>query len=110
MREAKLEHDAIFSYSAGISACQKGKQWEGVLALFSEMCEANVSPDVISYNAGVSAFEKGSQWQQALSLLSEMREAKLEPDSATTLGSVRARRARSGTRLCGYSVRRGKER
>ncbi|CAK0893392.1 unnamed protein product [Prorocentrum cordatum] len=87
MREAKLEPDVI-SYSAGISACEKGDEME---------------PDVISYSAGISACEKGEQWQRwsptssatalgsararrassgsrALALLSEMREAKLEPD------------------------------
>ncbi|CAK0882278.1 unnamed protein product, partial [Prorocentrum cordatum] len=66
------------SYSAGISACEKGKQWERALALLSEMREAKLEPNVISYSAGISTCEKGEQWQRALALLSEMREAKLE--------------------------------
>ncbi|CAK0875286.1 unnamed protein product [Prorocentrum cordatum] len=68
------------SYNAGISACEKGEQWQRALALLSEMREAKLDPDVISYNVGISACEKGQQWQRALALLSEMLEAKLEPD------------------------------
>ncbi|CAK0808009.1 unnamed protein product [Prorocentrum cordatum] len=79
MREAKLEPDVI-SQSAGISACEKGGQWQRALALLSEMWEAKLEPNVISYNAGISACEKGEQWQRALALLSEMWEVRLEPD------------------------------
>ncbi|CAK0910328.1 unnamed protein product [Prorocentrum cordatum] len=96
MREAKLEPDVV-CYSAGISACENGEQWQRALALLGEMWEAKLELDVISYSTGISACEKGQQWQPALALLSEMREAKLEPDSATTLGPARARRAGSGS-------------
>ncbi|CAK0859208.1 unnamed protein product, partial [Prorocentrum cordatum] len=58
MREAKLEPD-IISYSAGISACEKGGQWQRALARMSEMREAKLEPSVISYNAWTSACEKG---------------------------------------------------
>ncbi|CAK0837722.1 unnamed protein product [Prorocentrum cordatum] len=99
---------ALVSYNAGISACEKGQQWQPALALLSEMRDAKLEPDVISptmaapaltdgesggsglappsgpcephYNAGISACEKGEQWQRALALLSKMREAKLEPN------------------------------
>ncbi|CAK0834544.1 unnamed protein product, partial [Prorocentrum cordatum] len=90
MWEAKLEPNVIFSamqgpvrarrassgsgYNAGISACEKGEQWQRALALLSEMWEAKLEPDVISYSAGISACEKGEQWQRALALLSEMWE------------------------------------
>eukprot|EP00959_Pyramimonas_sp_CCMP1952_P166073 3471045-Pyramimonas_sp.AAC.1 len=30
----------LVSYNAGISACEKGKQWQRALALLSEMSEA----------------------------------------------------------------------
>ncbi|CAK0875288.1 unnamed protein product [Prorocentrum cordatum] len=60
------------SYNAGISACEKGEQWQRALALLSEMREAKLDPDVISYNVGISACEKGQQWQRALALLSEI--------------------------------------
>ncbi|CAK0809444.1 unnamed protein product [Prorocentrum cordatum] len=57
MWEAKLEPDVI-SYSAGISACEKGEQWQRALALLSEMWEAKLEPNVISYSAGISACAK----------------------------------------------------
>ncbi|CAK0887382.1 unnamed protein product [Prorocentrum cordatum] len=107
MWEAKLEPNVI-SYSAGISACEKGGQWQAALtllsemrralALLSEMWEAKLEPDVISYSAGISACKKSERWQRALTLLSQMWEAKLEPNaSATALGSARATRAGSGS-------------
>ena len=70
----------LVSYSAGISACEKGRQWQQALSLLIEMWEATLEPNVISYTAGISACEKGDQWQRALALLSEMWEAKLEPN------------------------------
>ncbi|CAK0842262.1 unnamed protein product [Prorocentrum cordatum] len=99
MWEVKLEPSVIFSYSAGISACEKGQQWQWALALLGEMCEARLKPNVIfSCNAAISACGKGEQWQRALALLGEMCQAKLEPSVlATTLGSARARRASSGS-------------
>ncbi|CAK0880205.1 unnamed protein product [Prorocentrum cordatum] len=36
------------SYSAGISACEKGDQWQRALALLSEMWDARLEPDIIS--------------------------------------------------------------
>ncbi|CAK0871384.1 unnamed protein product [Prorocentrum cordatum] len=80
----------FFSYSAGISACGKGGQWQRALALLGEMWEEKLELDGVSCSAGISACEKGRQWQRALALLSKMWEAKLEPEvfytSATTLG------------------------
>ena len=46
------------SYNAGISACEKGEQWQRALALLSEMWEAQLEPYVISYSAGTSACER----------------------------------------------------
>ncbi|CAK0888794.1 unnamed protein product [Prorocentrum cordatum] len=105
MCEAKLEPDVI-SYSAGISACEKGEQWQRALALLSEMQELNLESNAISftiYNAGISACGNGEQWQWALALLTAMREAKLEPNVITTaLGSARARMASSGVGLWSF--------
>ena len=36
------------TYNAGISACEKGEQWQRAVALLSEMWEAMLEPDVIS--------------------------------------------------------------
>ncbi|CAK0843496.1 unnamed protein product [Prorocentrum cordatum] len=38
---------ALVSYAAGISACEKGDQWQRAGALLSEMREAQLEPDVI---------------------------------------------------------------
>ena len=91
--EVKLEPDVI-SYSAVISACEKGEQWQRALSLLSEMRGVKLAPNVISYSAGISACEKGEQWQRALALLSEMWEVKLKPDVIYILmpGEPRARR------------------
>ncbi|CAK0824928.1 unnamed protein product [Prorocentrum cordatum] len=71
----------LIMYNAGISACEKGEQWQRSIALLSEMLNAKLVPDVITYSAGISACVKGVQWQRALALLREMCEAKLEPDA-----------------------------
>ncbi|CAK0826491.1 unnamed protein product [Prorocentrum cordatum] len=83
---------SLVSYSAGISACEKGEQWQRALALLSEMREAKGEPDVtLIYSAGISACGNGEQWKRALALLSEMREAKGEPDSIRQYPALRVR-------------------
>ena len=72
MRRAGLTFD-VFSFSAAISACEKGGQWERALSLLDEMRERGVTPDVISFNAVISACEKAGKWERALWLLDEMR-------------------------------------
>ena len=62
----------LVSYSAGISACEKGAQWPLALSLLGEVRGAKLEPDVISYSAGISACEKGEEWQRALVLLIKM--------------------------------------
>ena len=61
------------SYSAAISACEKGGQWQRALALLKAMCEGRVWPDTPGYNAAVSACEKGKQWELGLHLLEECK-------------------------------------
>ena len=46
MLKLTLEPDVI-SYSAGISACEKGEQWQRALALLREMWEATLEPNVV---------------------------------------------------------------
>ena len=43
------------TYSALISACEKGKQPERALELFEAMQRQGLVPDVITYNALISA-------------------------------------------------------
>merc|ERR1719386_239466 len=73
MQDAGVTRNVI-SFSASISACEKGGQWQQALSVLSEMQDAGVTRDVISYNAVISACEKGCQWQQALWLINEMQD------------------------------------
>ena len=38
----------VMSYNAAISACEKGKQWEGAPALLQEMVCQLLTPNVVS--------------------------------------------------------------
>merc|ERR1712032_1644394 len=81
---------ALVCYSAAISACEKGGQWQQALSLLSEKLESKLEPDIISYSAGITACEKGGAWHLALSLLIGMRESKLDPDVATYSDAISA--------------------
>ncbi len=52
---------SFISYSALISACDKGKQQECALELFEAMQRQGVVPSFITYNALISACEKDKQ-------------------------------------------------
>ena len=68
------------SFSAGISACEKGDRWQVALEILSEMATSEASPNVFSYSACISACERASQWQLALVLLAQMFTAGIVPD------------------------------
>eukprot|EP00665_Eupelagonemidae_sp_cell47_P009021 gene9021-biopygen1652 len=54
MRGRGMEPDVI-TYSAAISACEKGKEPGKAIELLEEMREHGLEPDLISYSAAISA-------------------------------------------------------
>ena len=56
----------VMSYSAAISACENGKQWEEACALLQEMLHRSLTTGVVGHSAALSACEKAKHWDQAL--------------------------------------------
>jgi pentatricopeptide repeat domain-containing protein 1 len=54
---------SVIAYSAAVSACEKGTQWQQAIGLLAFMQQSGLAPDVITYNAAVRACEKGARWQ-----------------------------------------------
>ena len=54
------------SYSASISAFEKGSQRAQALALLREMFDRRLELDVVSYSASISASEKSWMWRDVL--------------------------------------------
>ena len=70
----------VISYSASISACEKGAMWQAALALFHKLPKAKIHPNLHAQNATISACEKATQWQQALAIF---HSAEVSPDVVT---------------------------
>eukprot|EP00435_Cladocopium_sp_Y103_P027638 s3428_g6.t2 len=67
----------VITYSAAISACEKGSQWQRALMLLGEMDKKQVPANLITYSAAISACGRGEEWQQALQLLAQLTELEL---------------------------------
>jgi len=59
----------VISFSAAISACEKGQQWEQALQLLETMLWLGVEANIITFNAVLSALEKAALWRLALDFL-----------------------------------------
>ncbi len=51
----------VVSFTAAISACEKGKQWEGGLVLLPEVAHELLALNVGSFSAAIGACEKDKQ-------------------------------------------------
>ena len=70
----------VVTYTAAISACQKGWQWERAVALLADMQRDGVKPNTITYNALLSACAREGRWEEALALLQDMKVGGCPPD------------------------------
>ena len=61
----------VISFSAAISACEKGGQWERALSLLEDIKSRGVEPDVISFSAAISACEQCDEMAKAKLLYAE---------------------------------------
>ena len=62
------------TYSAAISACVKGEQWQQALDLLERMPGEGLERNTITYNAAISACANGEK-QLALDLFEKCHEA-----------------------------------
>ncbi len=51
----------MITYSAAISACEKGRRPERAPEPLAEMTQMGLESDVVTYSAAISASEKGKQ-------------------------------------------------
>jgi len=65
----------VITYSAAISACEKGGQWEKALALLQQMRGVGITPNVITYSASIQACASSGQPTIALEIFDEAQQA-----------------------------------
>ena len=79
----------VITYSALISAAEKGQQWKLALQVLEEM-KGKFPPNVIAYSATISALSKGQQWETALSLFRELQSNGCCPSVVTYNATINA--------------------
>ncbi|CAE7941697.1 unnamed protein product [Symbiodinium necroappetens] len=72
LREQPGIQPNVVCFGAGITACAKGRHWQGAFALLDELRERALDPDLIAFNAAITACEKAQRWEFALELLMMM--------------------------------------
>jgi len=81
MKAAGVKPDVI-TYSALISACEKGAQWQLARAVFEEMKAAGVKPEVQTYDPLITVLWQCSQRRTAMDLYVQASEAGVYPRQA----------------------------
>lgn len=77
----------VVTYSALISAAEKGQQWKLALEVLDEM-KSNFGVNVIAYSAAISALSKGQMWHKALELFREIESSSGEKPSIVTYNAT----------------------
>ena len=60
MPRREIQADVI-SFSAEMSACEKGSYWEAALGFLAEVPKRSLQTEMFSCDAAISACEKGMQ-------------------------------------------------
>ena len=63
----------VITYSATISACEKGQQWITATTLLREMQQRHMKSDAITYSATISACQKCEKWRSVWAILKQMQ-------------------------------------
>ncbi|CAE8617339.1 unnamed protein product [Polarella glacialis] len=79
----------VVCFGSALSAFEKCKAWEQVLAMLPVMRRRAVPPNVVTWNSAASACEKAGQWRRALQVFATLRSGRdgLEP-TVITLNAV----------------------
>ena len=94
------------TYSAAISACDRGNEPLQALALLQEMHQKEIAPNSYTYTGALAACRRGGYWQFALQLLQQMKKAQLAPaieNYGAALSACSAPRSHS-VGLCSHSL------
>jgi len=70
----------VITYSALISACEKGSKPVRAVAVFQAMRRQHMVPSIITYSVGISICEKGNQRKQGLEIFKAMQRQGVVPD------------------------------
>ena len=68
----------VYSFTAAISACERGGEAAAALETFRRMQASGISPNEIAYNAAIRACATPQLWPVALSLLDDMSDDGVE--------------------------------
>ena len=81
MRKNLLKEDVI-TFNAMINSCEKSSQWDMAFAVFQQIDERFLDPNLISYSSTISSCEKSGQnlWHLALQLFQDMLSEVITPD------------------------------
>ncbi len=59
------EPEAV-TFTAALSACEKGWRWKHALELFHKLHSRCVQASLANFNSAISSCEKGQRWELAL--------------------------------------------